>query len=218
VQVDAALALFRPLPLAERLWVRGRLFTAPLEALAREVPAGRVADVGCGHGLLTALLAQGRPERQVLGVDPDARKVAWARRSVGALGNVELREGTVEGLLPEGAASFDAVVVADVLYLLPLAAWEGFLASCRALLRPGGRLFLKEVEGDGSWRHRKALAQEALVVHLLRRTHSSGGLQLLPRPRMQALLAGAGLTPERTVGMGRGYTTPHVLYVAKRSA
>lgn len=217
-ETQASLSLFRPLPLPERLWVRGRLFTAPLEAVAREVPPGRVADVGCGHGLLTALLAHGREDRRVLGVDPDARKVAWARQSVGALPNVELRTGTVEDLDPARDGGLDAVVVADVLYLLPRARWAGFLAACCRLLRPGGRLVLKEVEADGSWKQAKALAQEALVVHLLRRTRSSGGLGLLPRGEMEGLLAAQGLLPERTVALGRGYTTPHVLYVAKRSA
>ncbi|MCI0572400.1 MAG: class I SAM-dependent methyltransferase [Myxococcaceae bacterium] len=216
--VRSALSLFQGLPFAERMWVRGRLATAPLAEVARHVPAGRVADVGCGHGLLTALLAAGRADRHVLGVDPDPRKVQWAKASVGALPNVELREGSVEQLDVVRDGGLDAIVVADVLYLLPLARWEGFLGACHRLLRPGGRLVLKEMEADRSWKHVKAVAQEALVVHLLRRTHSSGGLTVLPRSEMEALLARAGFAPEQVVSLGRGYTTPHVLYVAKREA
>ena len=52
-----ALALFSHLPPAERFHVHARAASAPLEAVASRVPSGgAVADVGCGHGLLTALL------------------------------------------------------------------------------------------------------------------------------------------------------------------
>src|SRR4051812_17407510 len=85
----AAHAVFSELPLKERLFVRARDFSAPLGELARRAPSGFVADIGCGHGLLTTLLAQGRSDRRVLGVDPDARKIEWARRGPGTLTNVE---------------------------------------------------------------------------------------------------------------------------------
>lgn len=207
--------LFRPLPWAERLFVRARMRTAPLGPLAARAPAGRIADIGCGHGALVALLATQGAERRVVGVDPDPRKVEWARASVGRLPNVELRVGTAESLASEAEGSFDAVAVADVLYLLPVEGWEAFLGACRRLLRPGGVLLLKEAEADGSWRHLKCLAQEAVMVRLLRRTHSSGGLQFQPRGFTQALLERVGFGAVTTQSLARGYTTPHVLFEAR---
>lgn len=208
----SALDLFSSLPLRERLFVRGRLATAPLEELARRAPLeGRIADVGCGHGLLTALLAHDHPQRQVLGVDPDPRKIDWARRSAGRAPNARFELGSAASLQ---ADSFEAITVADVLYLLPVAQWPAFFADCRRALVSKGVLLLKETEDDGTWKTLKCLAQEQLMVRVLRRTKSSGGLQLLPRERTMALLRAAGFDVREAVTLSRGYTTPHVLFVA----
>jgi 2-polyprenyl-6-hydroxyphenyl methylase/3-demethylubiquinone-9 3-methyltransferase len=208
--------VFDLLPLKERLFVRGRLATAPLEALAARAEGARLLDVGCGHGVLVALLAAGNPGRRVVGIDPDDRKIQWARASVGRLPNVELRACTIEVLAAERPAEFDTVLVADVLYLLAAAAWRPFLAAACALLRPGGRLVLKEAEDDGSWRVKKALFQEQLMVRMLRRTHSSGAVGFAPRATLEAAVRAAGFVIEDVVPLARGYSTPHLMIVARR--
>ncbi|NTX52524.1 class I SAM-dependent methyltransferase [Myxococcus sp. CA039A] len=217
--LEQALALYAGLPAAERFHVHARASSAPLLAVAERVSGGTVADIGCGHGLLSALLALAEPSRTVHGVDPDPRKVTWAREALSGLPQVKLAEGTVEDVLaPALPRACDTAVVCDVLYLLPEAKWPAFLRTVHGLLKPGGRFLLKEVEGDGSWKHRKALAQEWVMVSLLRRTKASGGMVLKPRAEMMALLQDAGFTVREVVDLGRGYTTPHVLYVAEASA
>ena len=217
--LSAALAVFSQLPPSERFHVHARAFSAPLEAVAARVPAGgTVADVGCGHGLLTALLALSDSRRQVWGVDPDPRKIEEAGRGPGRLPNVKVEVGTVESLAERMAGHFDAVVVCDVLYLLPVERWPGFLAEARRLLRPGGRLLLKEAEGDRTWKHFKCLAQEVVMVKLLGRTKAGGALVLHPREAMRELLRQAGFSVRETVELGAGYSTPHILYVAEATA
>ncbi|PTL75340.1 trans-aconitate 2-methyltransferase [Vitiosangium sp. GDMCC 1.1324] len=211
-----ALALFSHLPPGERFHVHARAFSAPLEAVAARVPpGGAVADMGCGHGLLSALLALGDSRRIVHGVDPDPRKIEWARQGPGRLPNVRTEVGTVESLAERLPGHFDAVVVCDVLYLLAVERWPGFLREVRRLLRPGGRLLLKEAEGDRSWKHFKCLAQEVVMVKLLGRTKAGGALGLQPRDAVEAMLRQAHLTPLETVVLGEGYSTPHILYVAE---
>jgi 2-polyprenyl-3-methyl-5-hydroxy-6-metoxy-1,4-benzoquinol methylase len=211
-----SLRVFDPLPFKERLFVRGRLASAPLTELAARAEGGSLLDVGCGHGVLVALLAVGHPGRRVVGIDPDARKIDWARRSVGRAPNVELRACTIETFAAERPGAFDTVLVADVLYLLEALAWQPFLRAAHALLRPRGRLVLKEAEDDGSWRVRKALLQEQVMVRLLRRTHSSGAVGFAPRSVLVAALREAGFEVEETVPLARGYSTPHLLLVARR--
>src|SRR5262249_13427966 len=196
-------------------FVRGRLASAPLTELAARARGTTLLDVGCGHGVLLALLAVGHPERQVVGIDPDERKIEWARRSVGRCPNVALRARTTETLAADRPGSFDTVLVADVLYLLEPAAWTPFLLAAHALLKPKGRLVLKEAEDDGSWRVTKALLQERVMVHLFRRTHSSGSVGFQPRRVLVDALEAAGFAVEETVALARGYSTPHVLFTAR---
>jgi 2-polyprenyl-3-methyl-5-hydroxy-6-metoxy-1,4-benzoquinol methylase len=47
---------------------------------------GRVADVGCGHGVTTILLAQAFPEVRVYGFDCHAQSIAYARRAAARQG------------------------------------------------------------------------------------------------------------------------------------
>ena len=209
----STLSLFDPLPLAERLFVRGRLFTAPLEEVARRAPAvGRIAEIGCGHGLLSALLIADHPDREVFGVDPDPRKIDWARRSVGTHPRTRFELGTSASL---PAAGFEAITVADVLYLLPADQWRAFFADCHRALVPGGKLLLKETENDFGWRYFKCLAQEQLMVRVLRRTQSSGAIHLMPRSFTVSLLEKAGFRVGEVVTMSHGYSTPHVLFSAE---
>ena len=214
--LEQTLALFSSLPRAERFHVRARAFSAPLEAVVDRVPTGAtVADVGCGHGLLSGLLALADPSRAVHGVDPDPRKVMWASRGPGRLPNVRAEVGTVESLAAQRPGQFNAAVVCDVLYLLPEERWPEFLRTVRRLLHPGGRFLLKEAEGDRSWKHYKCLAQEWVMVKLLGRTKAGGGLVLKSRSDMEALLRDAGFAVRETVELDAGYTTPHILYVAE---
>jgi 2-polyprenyl-6-hydroxyphenyl methylase/3-demethylubiquinone-9 3-methyltransferase len=210
-----SLAAFNPLPLKERLFVRARLFSAPLEAMAAHARGTRLLDVGCGHGVLTALLAVGFPERYVTGLDPDARKIEWARRSVGRFPNVRLEVATVDALAAREPHSVDTIFVADVLYLLPPRQWPAFLSACRALLADGGRLVLKEAEDDGSWRAKKTLWQEQLMVRVLGRTHESGAVGFEPRETLIRALEETGFSIRESASMTRGYTTPHVIFVAE---
>lgn len=216
VLLDKSLALYSELPPAERFHVRARAFSAPLEAVAGRVPTGgTVADIGCGHGLLSAVLALEDPSRTVHGVDPDPRKILWASQGPGRLRNADFKVGTVESLAEQHPGEFDAAVVCDVLYLLPRERWPEFLRTVRRLLRPGGRFLLKEAEGDRSWKHYKCLAQEWVMVKMLGRTKAGGGLVLEPRSTAEALLRDAGFTVLETVDLDTGYTTPHILYVAE---
>jgi 2-polyprenyl-3-methyl-5-hydroxy-6-metoxy-1,4-benzoquinol methylase len=213
--MTTVLDLFDALPLKERLFVRARLASAPLHELAARAQGLSLLDVGCGHGVLVALLANGRPDRHVVGIDPDARKIDWARRSVGRCRNVELIACTIDALAAQRPAAFDTVLVADVLYLLAAETWPAFLSSVRELLRPGGRLVLKEAEDDGSWRMTKALWQERLMVQVFRRTRSSGAVAFAPRGVLADALQRADFTIEETVGLAQGYSTPHVLFTAR---
>lgn len=102
------------------------------------VPEGRVLDIGCGSGALTAELL--RSGREVVAQDASERMVALTDRHLATLGlsAEDVRLGTVESL--EEREAFDGVVALDVIEHIEddLAA----LGRLRAVLRPSGRLVL----------------------------------------------------------------------------
>jgi 2-polyprenyl-3-methyl-5-hydroxy-6-metoxy-1,4-benzoquinol methylase len=210
----ASLKVFDALPAKERWFCRARLELAPLEAVATRATGKDILDVGCGHGVLAALLLHGHPERHVVGIDPDVRKIEWANESVGKNPSSEFRAVTIEALAAERPASFDCVIIADVLCLIARNTWAPFLAAAHRLLKPGGRLVLKDAENDGSWRAVKALWQERLMVHVLRRTVSTGGIGFATREELAGYVTRAGFVVDDIASYARGYTAPHVLLTA----
>ena len=209
-----SLKAFDELPAKERWFCRARLELAPLEKVAERATGNDILDVGCGHGVLAALLLHGHPERHVVGIDPDLRKIAWASESIGKSPNAEFHGVTIETLAAERPASFDCVIIADVLCLIARSTWPPFLDAARRLLRPGGQLLLKDAENDGSWRAIKALWQERLMVHVLRRTVSTGGIGFATRDELAGYVTRAGLVVDDITSYARGYTAPHVLLTA----
>lgn len=100
----------------------------------------RVADLGCGTGSVTLLLAD--EGYTVEGVDFSTAMVAAARAKVGAA--AEIRQGNA-AFPPLDPSSFDVVFARHVLWALPDPA--AVVDRWRRLLRQGGRLVLVE----GRW-------------------------------------------------------------------
>jgi SAM-dependent methyltransferase len=103
----------------------------------------RVADVGCGVGRVTALLAElVGPEGHVVGVDASGAQLALARQRLNGSGaRVRLLQASATATgLPRG--SFDLVYCRFLLIHLPEP--ERALAEMQALLRPGGLLVCED--------------------------------------------------------------------------
>ena len=116
--------------------------------LATDLDARRILDLGCGTGLLTRELAV--DGRDVVGVDPAAAMLAYARRQPGA-DRVRWVEGDSGAL---GTPDADLLVmtgnVAQV--FLDDAAWAATLRDIHAALRPGGHLaFESRNPDDRAW-------------------------------------------------------------------
>ncbi len=211
--MSAIPSCFDALPLKERWFVRARQASAPIVEVAEAAVGESIVEIGCGHGLVLAHVAQRLPQARVLGVDVDDAKIRWAQAGAGRLPNVELRVEALEALAARQPGAFDCALVCDVLYLLPVETWRNFLAHTRTLLRRGGRLVLKEAEDDGSWKVTKALLQERFMVSVLGKTQGSGGLQFAPRDVLTQALSSSGFRVASARSFS-GYSTPHVLLVA----
>jgi SAM-dependent methyltransferase len=103
----------------------------------------RVADLGCGVGMVTALLAElVGPEGHVVGIDASAAQLAQARErlSTGGADTRFVEASATDAGLPPG--SFDLVYCRFL--LIHLTEPERALREMRALLRPGGVLVCED--------------------------------------------------------------------------
>lgn len=199
-----------------RAHTRVRSLTCPLAAVAAQVPrSGRVLDVGCGHGLLSLMMATQSAERDVLGIDVDPAKVAVANlaaRRAGAAVTCAFE------LAPPGEVSegpWDAIVIADVLYLLDADDQHGLLRSCGQRLAPGGVLVVKEMAPTPTWKAAWNRLQESVSVRILGITAGDGHFDFVAPDRLAAWMGEEGLDVAHRP-LDRGYVHPHHLFVARK--
>ncbi|MBF4624945.1 bifunctional 2-polyprenyl-6-hydroxyphenol methylase/3-demethylubiquinol 3-O-methyltransferase UbiG [Clavibacter sp. VKM Ac-2872] len=116
-------------------------------ALAAEVGARSIVDLGCGTGMLTVSLATAG--RRVVGVDPSAAMLDAARSRPGG-DAVEWIHGDSRAL---PAGPFDlAFLTGNVVQHIPDPEWIRTLADLRRALRPGGTLtFESRNPADRAW-------------------------------------------------------------------
>ncbi|QBR92397.1 class I SAM-dependent methyltransferase [Nocardioides euryhalodurans] len=133
-------------------------------------PPARVADLGCGTGTLSLLLAEEGFE--VTGVDFSPEMLQRARTKAGHV--VRFHEGDAAAP-PLEEAAHDVVLCRHVLWALPSP--SEVLERWLRLLAPGGRLVL--VEGD--WSTGAGLSAEATLA-LVRGTGREATLRRLPEP------------------------------------
>lgn len=113
------------------------------EVKARLEAGAAVLEVGCGTGRFLRQLAKAWPASHCTGVDIDPSGLAIARESIAAAAigdRVRVIEGDVGAAGP--AASFDAVVMIEVLHEINPALRQTVIDACAQALKPGGWLLI----------------------------------------------------------------------------
>ncbi len=211
------LQLYQDAPVAVRVHTALRWLTCPFAPVQASVPdVGEVLEVGCGHGLVSLSLALASSRRRVTGVDIDGAKVEAATAAAARLapGEADIGFTLVEpGWLP--TATVDAVVIADVLYLLPVEEQHRLLSACAACIGEGGVLVVKEVAEKPRWKFQWNRLQETVSTRVLGITAGDGSLHFVAPSTMAGWLEAEGLRTESRA-LDRGYPWPHHLLVGRR--
>ncbi|MGE0701969.1 MAG: trans-aconitate 2-methyltransferase, partial [Hyphomicrobiaceae bacterium] len=105
---------------------------------------GKVADVGCGHGISTAIMASAFPRSQFVGIDFHGPSVEAARSGSNGLPNLSFEVARAQDF---AGAGFDLVTIFDALH--DMGDPVGAARHVREALAPDGTLMLIEpMAGD----------------------------------------------------------------------
>ena len=109
---------------------------------ARLEAGGRVADVGCGHGASTIIMAQAFPRSSFAGFDYHPASVEWARRAADKAGVRDHATFEVAAAKDYPGAGYDLVTFFDCLH--DMGDPVGAARHVRKSLAPGGVWMLVE--------------------------------------------------------------------------
>ena len=156
-----------------------------LEELDKE-PFETLLDCGCGTAPMLSLLSERYPERHYTGIDFSTKMLETAKAK--GLKNVTLVYGDCERL-PFADDSFDAVICSQSFHHYPDP--QSFFNSVFRVLRPGGRLILRDMTMSApmAW---IANHLEMPLIHLL----GHGDVRVYTCAEVRKLCENAGLTPE----------------------
>jgi len=185
---------------------------------------GHLVDVGCGQGLLLALVAQAReavlagdwpagwppaPAGLTLtGIELRPRVAAFARDALGEAATIETGDVCQ---LPIGPA--DVITVFDVLHLIDDERQESLVRRLAGALRSGGAILVREADAAGGWRFQVVRLGNRLTALAQRRPRAR--LAFRTTAEWSALLAANGLDVQ-VAQMSAGTPFANVLLVARR--
>ena len=114
-----------------------------LDGIAERLKRGaRVADIGCGHGASTIVMAQAFPNSSFIGLDYHDASIVTARKRAaeqGVTGNLAFE---TKAATEFDGRDFDLICFMDCLH--DLGDPVGALARCRKALKPDGKVLLVE--------------------------------------------------------------------------
>ncbi|MEZ6053394.1 MAG: class I SAM-dependent methyltransferase [Planctomycetaceae bacterium] len=110
----------------------------------------RILDVGCGPAVIAAELGRQFETATVVGIDASPQRIEAAHANIVDAPNVSVQIGDAHAL-PFEDESFDFVVCRFLMEYLPDKALA--VQEMKRVLKPGGRLFLQDLDGQLVWHY-----------------------------------------------------------------
>lgn len=152
----------------------------------------RVLDIGCGTGSLVVLIKRLHPDIEVVGLDPDPKALARAKRKAErGSARIQFDQGFADEL-PYPEASFDRVFSSLMFHHLGRDGKEAMLREVRRILKPGGFLSLLDFAGP----------EAGADSFLARLVHSNHQLSDNSEGRILGFMSRAGFTSPKKVSQG----------------
>jgi uncharacterized protein (DUF2062 family)/SAM-dependent methyltransferase len=188
---------------------------------------GQLLDVGCGQGLLLALIAAARragragtwpadwpaapTELELTGVELRPRIARIAADALGA--DAAIHQADARSLQP---ATADIITMFDLLHLMTAGEQEQLLTTLATALTPGGALLIREADAAGGWRFHAVRFGNRLTAIVTRRWRTR--FHFRTAAEWHAMLERLGLQVQEVRPAGAGTPFANVLLVARRGA
>ena len=161
-----------------------------------DVTGVRVADIGCGGGILSETMAHAGAE--VTAIDMGEAPLAVARlHALEAGSNIDYRQSTAEALADDHAGEFAVVTCLEMLEHVPEPA--SVVAACAALVEPGGHVFFSTINRNPKAYAMAVLGAEYVMGLLPRGTHDYR--KFITPAELARAVRGAGLITAEIIGM-----------------
>jgi ubiquinone/menaquinone biosynthesis C-methylase UbiE len=155
-------------------------------------PNSRVLEIGCGTGSFSILIKRLHPDAEVVGLDPDPKALARAKRKAERANvSIQFDQGFSDSL-PYDDRRFDFVFSSMMFHHLKLDVKEKTLREVRRVLKPGALFAMLDL--------RKPESSAGRLLSSL--FHSNEILKDNSETHILKLLNDAGLQNSKTVGRG----------------
>ena len=154
----------------------------------------RVLDIGCGGGLLSEPMA--RLGATVVGADAAERNIPVARLHAEQSGlTIDYRHTTAEALAESGE-QFDVVLAMEIVE--HVADPQGFITTCRDLLKPGGLMVMSTLNRTTKSFLAAIIGAEWIMRWLPKGTHDWA--KFIQPDELRAMITRGGLDPVDSKG------------------
>ena len=206
--VDAIVRRYLDVSIRDAEAARFALVRDPILSHLLEEPAfadaRRILDLGCGRGVVAALVAAGPRgfgnERSYLGVDLSERYIRAAREALHDVAGASFATTDLRDFDPPAA---DIVLLVDVLRYLPLSAQDALLRRLGRVLSPGSTLLVREVDAAAGARFRWTAILGFLSLFLPGRPHHRFSYRRASDLRNALLASGFDVRDRTTVRSAR---------------
>lgn len=209
ININLIKNLYPNLSFVARIFFRLRFLIAPFEEIRVFLPnAGKILDIGCGHGILTNLIAFWRPKCQVTGIDIDVKRIEEAGKSVGKRNNIKfIQADLTKQSIP--TASYQSIICFDILHHVPYDIQTDIIKKSSQILKPEGNFILKEIDSQPKWKYLWNFFHDKLMT-------KGNNLFFRPKSEWIDLLTANNLIIKKCLFINKGIFYPHVLIVATK--
>lgn len=159
------LGLYSSLSFLDRVSILARLIFCArpiIRVLEQHLPKrGLILDLGCGYGFISHLVSAECPDIAFIGIDASSRRIRVAKKGADHRKNMEFRVADIsEVQFPR----CDAVMLIDILSMIPYETQEQILVQCYEKLCNGGILVVKDTCKSPYWKYAYVYMEDLIKI------------------------------------------------------